>query len=275
MGKIVKGFFVVFVVCGVVSLTSQFFVKRRISGIIIPHFDFAKEKRQEFLSNISRKVHPAKIVILSVNHYGIGGSDIIVSDKEWQFISGIPKINEGLDGKLVADNLVVKDNSPFLNEHGIKNVFPELFAVFPKATFLPIVINSNTIPEKISLLGEKIYKFCPECFLVASVDFSHDCTSDVSKQRDKNTLDMLRQVNEKAIWQTKTDSPQSLSLLINWAKKQNTKNFFLFFRSDSAGESSVKDIMTTSFVLGGFDNKSSFYDRIKLSLERIYGRNTD
>lgn len=261
--KIVKGFFIVLIVCGVIGLTPRFFIKKRISGIIIPHFDFAKEKRQEFLSNISRKFHPAKIVILSVNHYGIGGFDIIVSDKEWQFISGTPKINEDLSVKLVADNLAVKDNSPFLNEHGIKNVFPELFAVFPKASFLPIVINSNTIPEKISLLGEKIYKFCPECFLVASVDFSHDCTSDVSKKQDKNTLTKLKKMDEEAIWQTKTDSSQTLSLLINWAKKQNTKNFFLFFRSDSAGESGVKNTMTTSCVLGGFDNRNSLYGRIK------------
>lgn len=111
----------------------------QISTAIVPHFDEFKTERQKMLADLAPKISAQKIVLVSVNHFGAGQKNILLTKKTWDFAKGSPKINENLAGSLLQDSNIGEDNNVFESEHGIKNVLPDLYENFTDAEFLPSI----------------------------------------------------------------------------------------------------------------------------------------
>jgi len=222
---------------------------RKISTIIVPHFDNFKTERQKFLDSLSSQ-NPQKIIIASVNHFNAGEGDIITTDEKWDFSGGAPAINNELFDALIQKQTAAADDTAFENEHGIKKVYPEIFGLFPKAKYLPIIVRDKTPKEKIDNLANELYKNCPDCLLVASIDFSHYNPDSLAQIHDEMSLAALNDLDEEKAWKAETDSPQILTLAIQWAKKQNTKKFNLNFHLNSGQQSNSSDLETTSVIIG-------------------------
>lgn len=228
----------------------------QISVIVVPHFDFAKDLREKLTSQLAQKISPAKIIIVSVNHYNAGTNDIISTDKNWNFSTSQPKINQRLFDQITADKSVVSDEPAFLNEHGIYNIFPDLSVKFPSALFLPIIIKDTTSRSRIDLLLDELYVDCPDCLLVASIDFSHYNPNSLTQIHDQMSLSALANRDVNLAWRAETDSPQSLYLTTSWATKTGVNQFHLFDHNNSGEATGNDDVENTSYVLGYYSNSA-------------------
>lgn len=223
-----------------------------IPSIIVPHFDLAKADRQTFLKSIATKEQPKEIVLLSVNHQNIGDNDIVTTKKSWDFGDIKINVDEDLFNKITAENTIVSNDGVFLNEHGVKNVLPDVAVNFPDSKILPIVIKDKTSREKIDLLFEHLKTDCPNCLVVASVDFSHYNPSSLAKIHDATSIAALTNLNLDQIWQAETDSPQCLYLAAKWAESHRAQKFEVVANSNSGEVSTNQDLETTSWVIGGY-----------------------
>lgn len=227
----------------------------KISTIILPHFDGAASHRAAMLNMLAKQVEPTKIVVISVNHYNTGGSDIETTNKNWVFQNKSPKIDEGLFKILTASGVAVRDEAAFSNEHGISNALPDLTTNFPSASFLPIIIKDHASKTAVDALYNKLEISCPECVIVASVDFSHYNPASLAQIHDQSTIYALQTLNLDKLWQAETDSPQTLYLAARWAKFRSTENFTLVNNSNTGLDKNDLSTETTSYVLGYYSGQ--------------------
>ena len=225
--------------------------KEEISSLIIPHFDFFKDKRQEFLKSISERTQPKQIILVSVNHLNLGSGNIITTDQEWDFDNVKPKIDTDLINYLAFEKVITKDSTPFAEEHGIKNVIGEIAEYFSDSKITPIIIKDSTSKEEVEKLINELNTNYPKSMIVSSVDFSHYNPNSLAKIHDEFSLDALEDLNDEKIWSAETDSPQSLYVAVKWAKKTNQK-FDLFYNENSGNIQNNNDSETTSTIIGSF-----------------------
>lgn len=241
-----------------------------ISTIIIPHFDFFKDKRQEFLKKIAQKSQPKQILVVSVNHFNVGQGNIIVTGKNWDFTGLKTKVNTKLFKQLVNDKVATSEDGPFAEEHGIYNVLPDLVKNFPNAEFLPVIIKDRTSKNEVNTLYDDVIQNCPDCMITASVDFSHYNPNSLAQIHDANIISALSSLNEGKVWGAETDSPQTLYLATKWAKQANQK--FDFFYNDNSGNiQKSDDSETTSTIIGSFRNNPNNQVSEKVSTFLIGG----
>ncbi|MCX6809562.1 MAG: AmmeMemoRadiSam system protein B [Candidatus Berkelbacteria bacterium] len=240
-----------------------------ISTIIIPHFDFFKDKRQAFIDSLPNDLNPKKIIVVSVDHFNAGPTDITITKKSWNFQNVKISPENEMYENLIDLKIASSDDITFDTEHGIKNVLPDLAQRFKKAEFLPIIIKSTTPKNEVDKLNDQLTK-CKDCLLVASVDFSHYNQSALAEIHDQYSVDALSDLDLDKIWSAETDSPQTLYLAARFAKEKDTPNFDLFFNSNSGEAASKDDSETTSVVIGSYSLKESS-QKIEKSATFLFG----
>jgi len=228
----------------------------KIPVVIVPHFNTFAEKRAEFLTEIKKRISPKTVIIVSVNHFNSGDSEIITTDKNWRLQGGDVGVDKNLHQKLVEAKIAASSAAPFDNEHGINNIIPEVKNIFARE-ILPIIIKDRTSKEKVDELTNWISANCQECLLVASVDFSHYQPSALAKIHDQYSIQALAAMDRDKIWQAETDSPQTLYLAECIAENYQAKNFHLYYNSNSGELAGSDDVETTSVVLGYYSDKPS------------------
>lgn len=232
---------------------------KQISVVIVPHFDFFKDKRQEFLAGIAKDYQPKTIILVSTNHFNAGIGNIISSKKDWHGVNGTAKIASSLFDKISSSNLISADDTPFDNEHGINNIIPDLLTTFSEAEILPIIIKDQASVEEITKLNESLKENCSDCLLVSSVDFSHYQSNSLAQIHDTFSLAALNNLDEAKIVKAETDSPPTLLLSLKWAKNQKDQKFSLFYNDNSGNVSANDSVETTSTIIGSY----SFEDQPK------------
>lgn len=228
-----------------------------ISTLVVPHYDFAKERRQKLIKDIGTKTQPKKIVVISVNHFGLGEGDILTTDKEWNFAASNPKIDKSLYQKIINTNIAKSADNVFEGEHGIKNVLPDLASQFKTAEFLPIIIKNGTSQASLDGLLQNLETNCPDCLLVSSIDFSHYNQDSLSQIHDQMSLSALYDKDSQKALLAETDSPEVFYLTTKWVSRYGDQNFVLSDWSNSSKDTSSLDKETTSFILGYYSNSKS------------------
>ena len=227
-----------------------------IVSVIIPHFNFATDKRDLMLKNIGDIYKPEHAVIVSVNHFNSGDSNILLADREWEVDSGKLTSDKNIVQKIAEDSVGKVDNSAFENEHGIKNVLAPVFSNIA-SDVVPIIIKDTTKREEVDKLIEAISNNCSDCIVIASVDFSHYGPRALASIHDTYSIAALNSLDFDKTWLAETDSPQTLYLAEKIADKSNTKNFHLFYNGNSGDPSKTDDAEVTSVVDGYYSSAVS------------------
>jgi len=227
-----------------------------ISSVIVPHFDYFKDKRLELFKNVAKSSEPKTIVLVSVNHFNTGSSNIITTDREWVVSQGKIAPNKNLISSLVDSKIAESDETAFVVEHGIKNILSDLKQTFPSAELVPIIIKDKTSKEDVDKLSNLIIDNCKDCLLVSSVDFSHYCPRAIAKSHDSFSIQALENLNQDNIWRAETDSPQSLYLAMSVAKNKGD-SFHLFYNQNSADATNDDNVEVTSVVAGYYSSEKS------------------
>ncbi|OQA52072.1 MAG: Capsule biosynthesis protein CapA [candidate division WS2 bacterium ADurb.Bin280] len=237
-----------------------------IGPIIIPHFDAFKDKRREFLSNLSSEYKSEKIVLFSVNHFSVGTADLLVTDRKWDYKDLEIKIDDENVAKVASLDFVAKEENPFIFEHGIKNVLGDLAQYFPDAQITPIIVRDDIAEEDLEEIFDQVYSAVGDSMSVFSIDFSHYCPSSMAQIHDAYSISALRNLDKSASYKAETDSPQLMNMAVRWAQKTDKKHFNLFYNSNSGEIADNTEMETTSVVLGYYSNGSQQKDKTSTAI---------
>lgn len=226
----------------------------KIPVVIVPHFDTFASKRTELLKKVGKKT--AVAVVVSVDHYNSGSSNISTANKEWMLNGGNVKSSADLVSGITSSGIAAVDETAFAKEHGITNVLPDVRDNVSDS-ILPLIIKDSTPRDQVDKLADWLSANVSSGILIASVDFSHYQPNALAKIHDQYSISALENLDADKIWAAETDSPQTLYLAEKIAAKSGAKNFNLFYNSNSGELNKNDDAETTSVVLGYYSDKSS------------------
>lgn len=219
---------------------------------VVPHHNLVMTQRQQFLSSLSKTAQPQTIIVLSPNHFEVGENNILTTDQVWSVQGGEASIQPNLELiQTLTENAPVEiESAPFLNEHGIKNLLPEIHAYFPSAKLVPLIFKEGVTQTEVMQTADTLFRTCQDCGVVASVDMSHYQPAHVAEIHDIKTIRALSTQNEQEIWDVEVDSNPSLAFLVYWAKAQGANRFTLADHTNSGLLTNNLEVGTTTHLFG-------------------------
>lgn len=226
-----------------------------ISAVIIPHHDLDKSDRRALFSRMGDSIKDKTIILVSTNHFDTGNSNILTTKKQWNLSNGAISPDEGIIDALVESGLALSHENSFADEHGIKNILPDIADFFPKAEIVPIIIKPGTKKEDIDKLSETLMVACKnDCLFAGSVDFSHYQPGSLAEIHDDLSIRALTNLDTALLSRAEVDSRETLYLAVEWAKANATEQFNLFKNTNSGKIENNRDGESTSYVLGWYQN---------------------
>lgn len=221
---------------------------KKISAVIVPHHTIVAAQRGQTLQKVAAHIpQPKTIILLSPNHYELGGGNIQTTRMKWNLAE--EKIVPHLS---VIDRLIqnggVRDETPsFRTEHGIYLLLPDIARFFPNATIVPIIFKLHTSRAEIEKVKSVLIKECFECLLITSVDFSHYQGAELAELHDVLTRRALAELETDLILKkSETDNPPALALTTLWAQDHGTPHFFEDAHTNSGLMTGDMTIQTTT-----------------------------
>lgn len=224
----------------------------QIVAVVLPHHNLVRQQRQELLKTVAKKVQPQTIILVSPNHFAAGVGAAITTDRTWSLGGGEYRPNPAVIAALQQAGVVTVEDEPFVREHGIFNVLPDLQTVWPRALVVPIILRENIARPEIEKLLATLQRNCRRCLLVASVDFSHYQPEALADLHDVATQRSLHAADADAIWNAEVDSPAALALMIGWANVHHAPQFTQFNHTNSGTIAENPEVETTTHVFGWY-----------------------
>jgi len=161
-----------------------------ISAGVVPHHLLAEEVIRDFFEYISLQGEPDTIVLLSPDHFGAGGSEII------------------------------SEPSPAIKlDHGITNLIPFIEEYFSECSIKPFLIPQNLSMEKARQFALDLDSgTSQDTLVVASVDFSHYLPPSAALFHDVKSIRTLINFEEENFENIEVDSWQALYISRLFAK---------------------------------------------------------
>ena len=239
----------------VVTLASGIYIltpKDRVVSLVIPHHDMEASVREAFLQEIKHKVSPTTHILISPDHFNGAHHPLVTTDRIWDTKDGI--ILPCVD--LIKGSGIPLNDAAFNGEHGIGNVIGPLKRAFPESTIVPILAKRSATYGEMNSLVTRLNELCPECLLVASVDFSHVKNTNEARSHDEVTLRVLHDVDSvDAYKHAHADSPEALVALIEWARLHGAESFTLYEHTNSGELTHTEEGEITTHIFGAFTTK--------------------
>lgn len=232
-----------------------------VSAVIVPHHDLDKADRKELFSKIQANVKAKTIILVSTNHFDSSSRSITTTSKQWNLSTGTISANSEIVNTIVESGIAIDNENAFADEHGIKNILPDILEYFPKTNIVPIILKPGTKEEDITKLSQNLITSCNnECLFVGSVDFSHYQPGALAEIHDDLSIRALTNSDEGLLFRAEVDSKETLSLSIKWARANKTGLFNLYKNTNSGKIENNRDGESTSYVLGYY-SKGDFVEK--------------
>jgi len=148
---------------------------------------------------------PGTVIILGVNHHGLGHPFAVDGHDSWKTPLGEAEIDKELRERLVADSKVFGvDSAASSQEHSLEVQVPFIQYINPEAKILPITV-SFADPQRLMTGGKEIaalVKDNPDVLIVASTDMSHYLSVDSARERDKKAIDKILALDPEGLFNT-------------------------------------------------------------------------
>jgi AmmeMemoRadiSam system protein B len=126
----------------------------------------------------------------------------------------------------------------------------------PEAQVIPIIFRGGLSAEDVSRLATALAPLMDDgTVMVAAVDFSHGLSASAARQRDGETLAMLRAFNWAPLLQwgnEHLDSPASVAVLVETMSRLGAGRFELRANSNSGEVAGDPASPVTSYIVGYF-----------------------
>lgn len=255
--------------------------KKIISSIVIPHHDLVKPIRQQFLKKLAQNMsEPKTIILVSPNHFDYGAGAVQTTMQSWQLAQGTYQPNVEVISPLLISRSVSLEPASFQDELGIKLLIEDLHNVFPDAKLVPLIIKTGTPNAVVDTLNQKLNENCPNCLMVASVDFSHYQPVVLANEHDALTIRGLLNLDAKFLHnKAEVDSPATLSLLALWAENHETRRFTIFQHTNSGLLYKNPDLESTSHVFGWYEKGQQEVPEVSVNFlfggDAMFGRGVE
>jgi AmmeMemoRadiSam system protein B len=179
--------------------------KKKAIGLVSPHAGYI------FSGSCAGKGFaavdvPGIVIILGVNHYGIGHPFAVDGHDAWETPLGLAEVHKELREKLVSDSEIFGiDVNASIKEHSLEAQVPFVKYLNPDAKILPITVAGGDV-QRLMAAGKEIaalIKDKPDDFLiVASTDMSHYLSVDRAREKDKKAIDKILQLDPEGLFNT-------------------------------------------------------------------------
>lgn len=223
--------------------------EKKISGIILPHHDFAREILTQSYEILDKNYD--LVVIIGPNHFYPEIREVITSDSE----SGL-NISDELVSKFIERVGGIEVNNEVVEgEHSIGLQKKYLEEYLPEAGVLPIVVPPNLDEEDIENLVNSLSGLPPNTLFMASVDFAHDMTYLEAIGNNKESIEAISSFDYSKINSyddRHMDSQKSIVVLLKIMQKLDALDFRVLH--DTHGALLVDDptLQGTSYIVGIF-----------------------
>jgi len=164
-------------------------------GLILPHAGYVYSGKTAGLGikNALRFGKPKNVIVLGPNHTGYGESIAVWKEGEWQTPIGALQVNEEIASKLIDNGLIFEDEMAHLYEHSIEVQLPLLQYAFGDFKIVPICMRDQKLSTalKISERIKELLKEYPETLLVASSDFNHYDSHEITIKKDERAIEKI------------------------------------------------------------------------------------
>jgi len=222
-------------------------------GLIVSHHLLADELIAKAFQAVS-SAEDLTIVLISPDHFDHGSGLISSSNCDWRTPYGVLSADTSIIKKLEQNKLVVAENEPFAEEHGIFNLIPFIKKSFPRAKLVPLILKDKIKPEFSYKLAQELKNVLPQnSLVVASVDFTHELSGLAADFHDAKSLSVLSSFDYSGLDRVDVDSKPTLRALLRYLDLVKAKKFTMLDNSNSAKLlSNPKILDATSYITGYF-----------------------
>jgi AmmeMemoRadiSam system protein B len=178
--------------------------KKKGVGLIVPHAGYVFSGRCAGKGFGSVEI-PGTVIILGVNHHGIGHPFAVDGHDSWKTPLGDVQIAKELREKLTAASAIFKvDSIASSKEHSIEVLVPFIQYISPKTLILPISIALADI-KRLADAGKEIavlVKDNPDTLMVASTDMSHYISAERARDKDKSAITKIQELDPEGLYST-------------------------------------------------------------------------
>jgi len=182
--------------------------KQKVIGLICPHAGYIYSGGCAG-KGFSRVEVPGNVIILGVNHHGIGHPYAIDGNGSWSTPLGEIQLNTEMREKLVENSEVFAiDSTAGSREHSLEVQVPFIQYLNPKARILPITISCIN-PDELTAGGKEIARFLQsnpdllkDTLIVASTDMSHYISAQNAKQKDDKAIKHILELDPHGLFIT-------------------------------------------------------------------------
>ncbi len=138
-------------------------------------------------------------IIIGPNHTGYGPPVSIWAKNAWSTPLGEVAVNEDLAQQLMG-GIVKADETAHLYEHSVEVQLPWLQHLYGKVRIVPITMMAQDL-ETAQELGKTISMYAANSIIIASTDFSHYESHDITTGKDKAMIESITNLDEGELYQ--------------------------------------------------------------------------
>ncbi len=231
----------------------------KISGIIVNHHLLADSFIAEAFNQIATTA-PVTVLLISPNHFNAGKGSVIASADAWQ----TPYGRLDPDTKLIdqLSGLVVVEESPFNQEHGVSGIVGFIKKSLPNAKVVPLIFRDKISLGQATAAAGSIYKILDDdkstnYIVVGSFDFSHYLTNSAADFHDVKSMTVLENLDVPGSYNLDIDSRPGLAFFLQLMKNGQNGKFTQLEHSNSAKLAKLDTLENTSYITGYFSNGSN------------------
>jgi len=175
---------------------------QRALAIMAPHAGYIYSGAVAGTAYSAAKV-PDTLVLIGPNHTGLGDPAALPSAEAWQSPLGDIDIDQPLTNLIEASHrLFTFDDMAHKSEHSLEVQLPFIQFINPKASIVPITVNTCDIDECQELgtgLASAIKTFGKDVLIVVSSDMNHYESDRVTREKDQMAIAQCLRLDSRAL----------------------------------------------------------------------------
>jgi AmmeMemoRadiSam system protein B len=222
----------------------------RVRGGVVPHHLFASFIIADFFSRISAQT-PNTIILLGPNHPERGNFKALVSHFNWQTPFGLVEPNTTLINDLIKKNLVKIDEEALSEDQAVAGLMPFVKYYLPSAQVVPVLLSGYMSSKDAKILADNLRGYMDkDTVVIAAVDFSHNLNSQQAQEKDKVTLELMKNFDYERLFSLNNDyldGPPSVAVLLMTMQSLGTLRLEVLYHTNSGELQKDESIETTSY----------------------------
>lgn len=218
---------------------------------VIPHHLFPGFIFSDFFLRL--KTNPPKTIILvGPNHYERGNFKTLTSKNKWQTPFGEVNPDDQIINSLLKENKVKVNDNVLTEDHAVSGSMSYVKYYLSNTKVVPLLLSGTLNIQDTEALADGLIKLMNDnTVVVAPVDFSHYLSAKEAEEKDKITLQIMKDFDYQKLYSLNNDyldSPASIGLILMLSQKLGYKNLSILQHTNSGILQNNNSIQTTSYL---------------------------